>query len=39
MSQDDYRVEERRKPRLNAFNQFLKKFQYRQALDAALKVR
>ena len=37
--QDDFRVEERRKPRLNALNVYLKKFQYRNALDAALKVR
>ena len=36
--QDDFRVEERRKPQLNAFNVFLKKFQYRNALDAALEV-
>jgi hypothetical protein len=36
--QDDFRVEEQRKPKLTAFDQYLKKFQYRNAVDAALRV-
>ena len=35
--QDDYKVESERKVHLAAYDQFLRKFQYGNALDAALR--
>ena len=35
VAQSDFKVEERRKPRLRAYDVLLKKFQYRRALDVA----
>ena len=37
-SEEDYKVEHVRKQRLRAYDVFLKKFQYQDALNAALEV-
>ena len=38
-SKEDFRVEHERKQRLKEYENYLKKFQYKYALDAALRVR